>query len=124
MIAIVMLMMLHVPIVNGAQNVDAAAAWSRMAQQLEPGTELVVRLGSGQRFRATLLQAEADRLVLQPRTRVPVPPQAIAYDSIVSLERRSGHGGMGAAKAAAIGVGTGVGAFFGMLLILFATIDD
>src|SRR5215207_3696726 len=111
MIAVTTLMMLLAPRGLAAQEVDASAAWRRMAEQVDAGTDVVVRLRSGQRFRATLLQGDADKLLIQPKTRLPVPPQAIPYESIVSLERRSA--GMGAAKAAAIGVGTGVGAFFG-----------
>jgi hypothetical protein len=60
--------------------------------------------------------------MLQPRTRVPVPVQPVSYDSIVSLEQVKG--GTSAAKAAAIGVATGVGAFFATLLIILATVSD
>ncbi len=82
-----------------------------------------VRLRDGQKFTATLVQAQPDALLLQPRTRVPVPVQPVSYDSIVSIERvRSG--GIGAGRAAAIGVATGVGTFLGILFIMIAAIDD
>ena len=71
---------------------------------------------------ATLIEANAEGLLVQPRTRVPVPVQRIGYERIVSLERDEGRG-IGAAKAVAIGVASGVGAFLGTLLILIATID-
>ena len=106
-----------------AQEIAADDAWRALAQKIEPGAELNVRLRNGQRFKATLIEARDAAVLLQPKTRVPVPVQAVAYGRIASLERPR-SGGMGAGKAAAIGVATGVGAFFGMLLIIFAAIDD
>ena len=97
--------------------------WRSFAGRVEVGTELNVRLHNGQRFRAVLVGVRDDAVLLQPKTRIPVPVQAVSYDAIASLERRQ-EGGIGAGKAAAIGVGAGVGTFFGLLLILFATIAD
>lgn len=96
--------------------------WREFAEKIDVGAELNVRLQSGQRFRATFVGTRPDAILLQPKTRVPVPVQPVPYDQIVSLERR--QGGVGAGKAAAIGVATGVGAFLGILLIMFAAIDD
>ena len=64
-----------------------------------------------------------DALVLQPRTRVPVPVQAVPYAAIASLER-SQQGNVGAGRAAAIGVATGVGAFFATMAIVLAIVSD
>jgi hypothetical protein len=100
-----------------------ADVWRGFAKKVDAGTELTVRLREGKRFRAVFIEARDAALVLQPKTRVPVAVQEVPYDAIVSLERRQ-QGGMGAAKAAAIGVGAGAATFFGILLILFATIDD
>jgi hypothetical protein len=61
-------------------------------------------------------------VLLQPKTRVPVPVQAVPYDGIDRLERTR-HGGS-AAKAAAIGVASGVGAFFVTLGVLLAVAGD
>jgi hypothetical protein len=99
-----------------------ADVWRSMAVKLEVGTDVNVRLRDGQRFRATLVRADEDALWLQPRTRATVPVQAVPYDAIASLERREG-GGIGAGKAAAIGVAAGVGSFFALLAILFAAFD-
>ena len=102
---------------------DSAAVWRTFAQRLDVGTEMDVRLQDGQRFRAVLLEAREDSVLLQPKTRIPVPVQAVPYSAVASLQPKK-DGGIGAGKAAAIGVGTGVGAFFGMLLILFAAVGD
>lgn len=96
--------------------------WRTFAQKLTAGTELTVRLQNGQRFAATLIDARADALVLQPRTRRPVPVQPVSYDAILSLERRDRHG-MGAAKAAGIGIAAGAGTFLAVFALLAATLD-
>ena len=96
--------------------------WRGVAAKIDVGTEVHVRLRGGQRFRATLVDARDEAVLLQPKTRVPVPVQAVPYTEILSLERRT-HGGMGAAKAAVIGVASGVGAFFAIVAIFVAAMD-
>jgi hypothetical protein len=96
--------------------------WRGFARQIDVGSRIRIRFDDGQRVVATLIQAGEDGLVVQPRTRVPVPVQRIAYDRIASIERDK-SGGIGAGKAVAIGVASGVGAFLGTLLILIATLD-
>ena len=105
-----------------AQTQAQGDLWRAFAQKVDVGTRVKLRLDDGQRVVATLIEANDDGLFVQPRTRVPVPVQRIAYEHIVSFERDKG-GGIGAAKAVAIGVASGVGAFLGTLLILIATID-
>ena len=118
-----LLVALMIPTTAFAQAVDPAETWRVFAEKVEPGAELKVRLHNGQRFRASLVRTTPDALVLLPKTRLPVDVQAVRYAEIVSLERDE-RGGIGAGKAIAIGVASGVGAFLGMLLILFAAIDD
>lgn len=105
-----------------AQTQAEGDIWRAFAQKIDVGTRLKLRLDDGQRVSATLIEANPDGLLVQPRTRVPVAVQRIAYERIASLERDEGRG-IGAGKAVAIGVASGVGAFLGTLLILIATID-
>ncbi len=105
-----------------AQLPDAGAVWRTFAAKVEVGSSVKVRLQDGRAFTATLVEARTDALLLQPRTRVPVPVQPVPYDSIVSIERV--RGGIGPGKAAAIGIMTGVGAFFATLVIFVAAIND
>jgi hypothetical protein len=105
-----------------AQTQAQGDIWRAFAQRVDVGTRVKLRLDDGQRVVATLIEANAEGLLVQPRTRVPVPVQRIAYERIASLERDEGRG-IGAGKAIAIGVASGVGAFLGTLLILIATID-
>jgi len=114
-------MALLLPSLSRAQEANAEV-WRSFAQRLDTGSEVVVHLHNGQRFRATMIDARPDALVLQPRTRRPVPVQLVAYEAILSLERNPSHG-MGGGKAAAIGIAAGVGAFFAILGIVAATID-
>ena len=100
-----------------------ADVWRTFAQNIDVGSEMNVRLQDGTRFRATLVGVRDEALLLQPKTRVTVPVQAVPYGDIASLERRKAGGGVGAGKAAAIGVASGVGSFFAMLLILVASFD-
>jgi hypothetical protein len=51
-----------------------------------------------------------------------VPVQAIPYGEIVRMEPRKP--GIGAGKAVAVGVASGVGVFFGILALLFAINGD
>ena len=106
-----------------AQVAPTAEVWRAFAEKVEVGAPVRVRLQDGRKFTATLIQAQYDALLLQPKTRLPVPVQPVPYESIVSIERVRG-GGIGAGKAAAIGVVTGVGGFLATLLIFIAAIND
>jgi len=96
--------------------------WRVFAQKIDAGARIKVRLHDGQRVTATLIRADPEALLLQPRTRVPVPVQRIPYDQVALIERDEARG-IGAGKAVALGIASGVGAFLGTLLILIATID-
>jgi hypothetical protein len=121
-IAIMLSIAWFVPSLAFAQTPPQGEIWRAFAQKIDVGTRMKVRLDDGQRVVVTLIEADADGVLVQPRTRVAVPVQHIAYDRIASLERDDARG-VGAAKAVAIGVASGVGAFLGTLLILMATID-
>ena len=105
-----------------AQVIDLAGTWRTFAMNVDPGTQIDVRLQNGQRFSAVLVAAREDGLVILPKTRMAVPAQTVAYSDIVSLERRD-RGHMSAGKAVAIGVAAGGAAFLGILLILAAAWD-
>jgi hypothetical protein len=96
--------------------------WRTFAQKIDAGTRVKIHLRDGRRITATLLDAQPDGVLLQPRTRIPVPAQRVPYSDIVVMERDDARG-IGAGRAVAIGVASGVGAFLGTLLILSATLD-
>jgi hypothetical protein len=105
----------------GVMAQTASDIWRSFAERVDVGTELNVRLNDGNGFRGTIVAVRSDAMLMQPKTRVPVPIQTIPYETIVRLERTKA--GSGTAKAVAVGVATGVGAFFGMLALLFAAGD-
>ena len=121
LVAMALIVALMAP--TGAAAQVSGDIWRGFVEKVDVGTEMNVRLTDGTRFRAVLVGVRPDAVLLQPKTRVTVPVQPVPYSSIAALERRQA-GGMGAAKAAAIGVGAGAATFLGILLILFATIDD
>lgn len=96
--------------------------WKHFASQVELGTELNVRLNDGRQFKAIFVGIRDDAMLMQPKTRVPVPIQAVPYDDVLRMERTKA--GMGAGKAIAIGAATGAGAFFGILAIMLGAVSD
>jgi hypothetical protein len=121
--ALLMVGLLIAPASGIAQTVGDADTWRSFVESVPVGSELDVRLRSGQRFRATIVRTTTDRVIVLPKTRVPVSVRSVPYEDIASLERHE-HGGMSGGKAAAIGVASGVGAFFATMLIVFALVGD
>ena len=100
----------------------AQSPWRTIAEQVPAGSVVKVRLTSGQSFSAVLVRPEEDSVLLQPRTRQPVPLQTVRYDAIVSMERVEGRG-IGVGKAVAIGAAVGGAAFLGLLMAVVSAWD-
>jgi hypothetical protein len=118
----VIALLLVQPLAATAQVQDNAAVWRTFAEKVEVGARITVRLRDGQRIAATLVQAAPEALLIQPRTRLAVPVQSVAYGTIASIERDAP--GMNAGKAALIGVATGAATFFAVMLIVIAAATD
>ena len=97
--------------------------WRDVAARAGAGSDVRVRLSDGTRFRATLVRVDDTGVMLQPKGRIAVPVQAVPYASIASIELQR-KGGVSAGKAAAIGVGVGAAAFWGMVGIALAIWSD
>jgi hypothetical protein len=108
--------------VHGVAAQTPSHIWKNFVERIDLGTELNIRLSDGRRVRATLIGVREDVVLLQPKTRVPVPVQAVPYHAIVQMEPRKG--GHSAGKAVAIGVATGVGVFFGVMALLVTAVGD
>jgi hypothetical protein len=76
-----------------------------------------VRLRDGQHFKATFINARPDALVVQRKSRVPVPVESIPYESIASMSRAD-TSGLSRGKAAGIALGAAGAAVGGLLLII------
>lgn len=122
MIALMLIALLAAPRVH-AQAVTGPEIWRTFAATIEPGKTLKVRLTSGQRFRATLLQVSHDAMTVQPKTRAPVPPQVVRFADVASLEIDTGKGA-NIGKAVAIGAAVAAGAFFGLMALAFTVWGD
>jgi hypothetical protein len=96
--------------------------WRSFAERIDVGTELNVRLNNGRRFRATLVGVRDNAMMVQPKTRIPVPIQAVPYEDVMQIERT--RSGIGAGKAVAIGVAAGVGAFFAVVALFMGIAGD
>ena len=97
--------------------------WQRLAATLQPGTRLAVHLTDGTHVDGTLVIQDAEVLVVNPRTRIPVAPWRIAYAEIQSIDVKHREGLSPGAKVL-VGIGAGAAAVFVGLLIAVAAISD
>ena len=119
MSAVLILSLASIP--ASAQSSDDSA-WRTLAEQLQGGVAVDVRLRDGQHFKATFIAARPDAVLVQRKTRVPVSVEQINYESIASLSRAP-QSNLSAGKIAAIALGS-AGAAVGVLwLIALATLD-
>lgn len=80
---------------------------------------VTVKLKDGTKIKGYVSQAREEEFVV--RDRKTDEPTIIRYQDVTKIENNRGHS---TAKAAAIGIGAGVGAVFLVLGILFATVND
>lgn len=121
-IVLVALLVVVAAVPSSAQTIDDPSAWRLLAEKLHPGTAVDVRLRDGQHFKATFIAARADVLVVQRKTRIPVPVEAVQYESVASLARVS-DAGMSAGKVTAIALGSAGAAIGVFFLVLLASLD-
>ncbi len=99
------------------------AVLRQYVEQLPVGGRVRVQTVDGTRWSATLLSADHERVVLQPRGRLTEPARAIPIASLQLIEPESQSGNSQLVKAVAIGVATGAATFVTMLMIALATLD-
>ena len=87
------------------------------AQRIPAGSKVRVERSTGGTLRGTLIKSGTDSLTVQRNTRVPEPPIDIPLGSVTRLTLDQGSS---TGRNVAIGVASGVGATFGVLLILAA----
>jgi len=97
--------------------------WQRMAASLKPGARVELHLKDGSHVDGTLVVQDADVLVVNPRTRIPVAPWRVGYSEIQSIDVKRREGLSPGAKVL-VGIGVGAGAVFIGLLIAVASISD
>ena len=83
------------------------------------GSRVRVERTTGGTLRGTLIKAGTDSITVQRNTRVPEPPVDILLGTVTRLTLDQGSS---TGRNVAIGVASGVGATFGVLLILAAVL--
>jgi len=119
---IVTLVMSMAPVPAVAQTTNDGLAWRTLAEKLEGGTAVDVRLGNGRHFKATFIAAHDNAMAVQRKTRVPVPIEQVPYDTIASMSRVQ-PASLSGAKIAGIALGSAGAAVGTLFLILLATLD-
>jgi len=120
-VACALIALLAVP--SHAQVVASPDIWRSFTEKIQTGKTLKVRLKTGERFKATLLDVSTDAMTVQPRTRAAVPPQRVPFDQIETLEIDHGRG-TSVAKAVAIGAAVAGGTFLALMAWAFAVLGD
>jgi len=118
-IAALMLSLVTAPVF--AQSGYDGSAWRDLAQHLDAGAVVDLRLRNGQHFKATFIGAHEDTLAVQRKTRVPVAIEQVPYDAIASLSRVE-PASLSGGKIAGIALAS-AGAVIGVLILLAASLD-
>ena len=101
--------------------IQDTAVLADYVQRLSAGSKVRVEKTDGTSFRGTLMRATAREILVQKNTRIPEAPVQIPLEQLtrVTLDNGSSMG-----RSVAIGVGAGVAATFGVLLLLAALLSD
>jgi hypothetical protein len=110
------------PAPTGRTPTGSSAALADYVQQLPVGSRVRVERTGGSSVRGTLMKATRETMVVQKNTRVPEAPIDIPLAEVTRVTLDNGGPSMG--KSIAIGVAVGVAATFGVLFLLFATLED
>ncbi len=102
---------------------ERVAVLRQYVERLPVGGRVRVETVNGERWSATLLSVDDERVVLQPRGRLTEPARAIPIASLQLIEPDTHNGNSQLVKAVAVGVATGAATFVAMLMIAFATLD-
>jgi hypothetical protein len=99
-------------------SVQDNALLAEYVQRIPAGSKVRVERTNGGTLRGTLMKTSPDALVVQKNTRVPEPPMEVPFSQVTRVTLDTGSSSVG--KTVAISVGAGVGATFGLLLLLAA----
>jgi hypothetical protein len=103
-------------------SVVDTSAMTDYVQRLTAGSKVRVERTDGSVLHGTLMKATADAIVVQKNTRVPESPVEVPLRQLARVTVETGGASTG--KAVAIGIASGVGAFFAILAIAFAASGD
>jgi hypothetical protein len=98
------------------------AVMAEYVQRIPAGSKVRVERANASTLRGTLMKAGPDAITVQRNTRVPEPPVQVPLDTITRLTLDQPTSSVG--RNIAIGIASGVGATFGVLLLLAAIWSD
>jgi hypothetical protein len=99
-------------------SVQANTLLADYVQRIPTGSKVRVERTNGGTLHGTLMKSSPDAVIVQRNTRVPEPPIEVPLSQVTRVTLETG--GSSVAKTVAISVGAGVGATFGVLLLLAA----
>ena len=113
---------LLVLVLAGPATAQGSRDWAPLASSLRPGMRIELDLADGSHVDATVLGHDLDRLVISPRTRIPVAPWRVDYAEIRAIEvKPHQRDGMRPGTKVLIGIGVGVGTLLIASLIAVAS---
>jgi hypothetical protein len=92
-------------------------------QRIPAGSKVRVERANGKLLRGTLMQASAERVIVQENTRVPEPPVTIPVSDIARLAVDT-DSSTRVARTIGIGVATGAAAALAVFAIIAAMLGD
>jgi hypothetical protein len=120
-IACVLALLIAVPRVN-AQTPEPPEVWRQYAERLPSGVLVRVTLKNGETVKGHIIQVAADRVRLDPKTRIRVPVRDLRYDDISWMS--SHPDGKSPGTKVLMGVGIAAVCIFGLFLVALAAISD
>jgi hypothetical protein len=93
--------------------------WSTFADSLSPGAFIVVKTRAGRSMRGTFVQRRPDGILVQEKTRIPVPPREVRFAEITAIERSKAGWSPGLKIVVGVGIGVAV-TFLTTALVLAA----
>ena len=110
----------RMPVTQPAPGGNAAVI--EYVRQLPLGTNVRIDRASERTVKGTLLKVGDQTLVVQPRTRVAVPPVEVPLSDVTRVTVDTGAGNS-LAKSIGVGLAAGAGAAAAVILILIAALD-
>ena len=95
--------------------------WYAYASKLPIGATVQVRTADGRRETGVLTLVDQESITIETRTRVPEPPRRIRFAQLDQLQLKTKGSSVG--KAVAVGAAVGAGTFFGILMVIAASLD-
>jgi hypothetical protein len=110
----------RMPVTQPAPGSNAAVV--EYVRQLPLGTNVRVDRATARTVKGTLLKVGEQTLIVQPRTRMAVPPVEVPLGDVTRVTVDTGNGNS-LAKSIGVGLAAGAGAAAAVILILIAALD-